>query len=168
MHHSRWIFALCLLGAGWAGCAREPGRFTPLTTSVPDLSGLDHGAATAEIELMWACAPPGPQGAEVAGVVRNVGPREVHAVGLEAQSVRSGSVAVQETARAQPALSLFGQARTPFRVAVPLKTSGARIDLLFLYAVTPAPWTPNRTEPEQRLLIEDACAPDRHLRVASR
>ncbi len=168
MRHSRLMITMGLLVSALMGCARDTSRFTPLTTAMPELASLDHRAASAEVEVMWTCAAPGAERAEVMGVVRNMGPREVQAVGLEAQSVRSQNFQAQETAAAPPSVVLFGNEHTPFRIDVPLKGAGDRIDLLVLYAVTPAPWTPDRKEPQQNLTIENACAPDRHLRVATR
>jgi len=165
MPNMRWVLPGCFALALYA-CASQPEQFVPLTNPLPDLKTLTHQATTPDIELLWSCAGLGPDKTRFTGVARNIGNQQVQSVEVQIQSTGLGGEAELKTARALPAIMLYGRDYSPVRVDLPLITNKVRIDLLVLYTVTPAVYTPNITGPPQYMNIEDACSPERNLRTA--
>ncbi len=164
MPHLRWILLACsavLLSA----CASQPEQFTPVTTPLPDLATLNHQMVLPDVELLWACSS-SPDKAQFTGVVRNIGNQQVQAVALQVQSVALGAAAELKTARAVPAIMLYGQSYSPVQIDLPLITDQVRIDVLVMYSITPVVYAPNFTTPPQMFPIEDVCSPSRNLRTS--
>ena len=165
MPNLRWCLPGCFALALCA-CASQPEQFVPLTDPLPDLKTLNHQATSPDVELLWTCAGSISDKTQFTGVVRNIGNQQVQSVLLQVQSIGIGGDAELKTARALPAIMLYGRDYSPVRVDLPLITNKVRIDLLVLYAITPAVWAPNYTGPPQYMNIEDACSPERNLRTS--
>ena len=153
---------MTLIAAGLlvAGCAAQQ---PPV--AVP--GAFQRGASSEHVELYWTCSQPEAGLLRVDGVARNRGQAQpIRFLELELVGVNDRDRTVSEASTALPAIQLYSNEASPFRMELHSTGAEVRYDLYYRYLASEGNdlsalgFVPVQllAQQNQRFMVRDACA----------
>jgi hypothetical protein len=146
-----------LVVVGLSACAPPGAQPAPYPPAV-----FEHRVSAADVSVFWNCTQPEPNVLQVAGVVQNIGGRQVQFAEVEVVAVNAKDQTVSSAKAAVRDILLQSNQRAPFLVQLRILGDEARFDMYYWYYVSEGLGVAGGGQRRVQNMARDVCSPAQH------